>query len=318
MILDMLSCVRDTLGRPVWQGLCGIANLHMASQVQQSSADAAILGPASPPDAQQAFVSGSEHAQALPMHHPHGSAAPTHLSQPAGHVPLQPSTQIPLRPPVAISDMHLAHDQQLTGSLSPGQVPRPVPRKTVPLHKGVGLVRLCIPDATPHDPDKLQQTAIRHDGVLPLLAKYSAWPFTCLWPESPPSQPPPLPSRSPTVSPRPPSMPAAVYEPRLRAEDTPAARSLSTNGPSHHTQQEQRAVAGNPEAAAASAALPGPPVVRPAHRASARQAPKHFIDPSLSQSAPSGRFEPAVKRHRAAPAMPPDDGRPAAQLARSR
>ena len=297
----------------------------LPDQAQQPSMEVVATSPASPEDPSTATVSS---AHALPVQQPHVTTALPHSLMPLREqLPAQPPLQLPTPLPQQLP-AHLpkqlppkgqpprsraaSQHQQLQGSISPcQQQPRQVPaRVRVPLHKGVGLVKLCIPDGVPKESATLQQ-----DAAPLLVAKYSAWPFTCLWPESPPSQPPPLPSQSPSPSPSPPPMPPRNRNPSHQPCNTQAARTLPQRvaDGSHH----QAAAAS--EAHRAAAALPQTTqVAAPSHRPSGKQAPKVLIEPSFVTSALEDPLQPATKRQRGSMSVSPDDGRFAAHRASSR
>ena len=311
-----------------------VRNMHVLTtlipdQAQQPSLDVAASSPASPEDPSTATAAAA-HA---PVQQPHITTALPYGLMPLGEQlpaqsPLQlltplpqqlpqqlpsqvPQQQLPQLPPQGrpLASQAASQHQQLQGSISPGQQqpPQLPARVRVPLHKGVGLVRLCIPAEPPKKLDRPRQ-----DAAPLLVAKYSAWPFTCLWPESPPSQPPPLPSQSP--SPSPPPMPPRNRDPSHRPSDTQPGRTASklvADGFKH--------VAAAPDAYRAAAALPQTApaaVAATALRPSGKQAPKVLIEPSFVHCA--GPFQPASKRQRGNLSVSPDDGRFGAHRASSR
>ena len=59
----------------------------------------------------------------------------------------------------------------------------PQKRPRVPLHEGVGLVKLDITDSPFSKKDSSARRAVHSpDEAMQLKAKYAAWPFKCLWP----------------------------------------------------------------------------------------------------------------------------------------
>ena len=240
-------------------------------------------------------------AHMLPVKHPHISTALPHALTPPAEQ-LAPQSSQPLLAQLAtqghlLMSQPTSRHQQLQGSISPRQQePEDKSgRVRIPLHKGVGLVKLCIPAGPQSGFDRRPP----QDAAVPLLvAKYSAWPFACLWPESPPSQPPPLPSQSP--SPSPPPMPPTHPVPSHRPSDTQPARTVSRHVP-HGTEP----VAGAADFHRPAAAVPQAQtaVAATAHRPFGKQAPKVLLDPSV------GPFQPASKRQRGAVSVSPDDGR---------
>ena len=59
----------------------------------------------------------------------------------------------------------------------------PKKRPRVPLHEGVGLVKLDITDSPFSKKDSSARRAVHSpDEAMQLKAKYAAWPFKCLWP----------------------------------------------------------------------------------------------------------------------------------------
>ena len=213
-----------------------------------------------------------------------------------------PQQQLLQAPPQGLVSQAASQHQQLQGNISPGQQqpPRLPARVRVPLHKGVGLVRLCISAEPLKGSDRLQQ-----DAAPLLVAKYSAWPFTCLWPESPPSQPPPLPSQSPS----PPPMPPTNRDPSHRPFTTQPGRRVSqlvADGVKH--------VAAAPDSHKAATAVPQ--TAQTALRPSGKQAPKVLIEPSFVHG--DGPFQPASKRQRGNLSVSSDDGRFGAHRASSR
>lgn len=235
----------------------------------------------------------------LPVKHPHISTALPHALTPPAEQ-LAPQSSQPLLAQLATQGHPLMSQptswhQQLQGSISPRQQePEDKSgRVRIPLHKGVGLVKLCIPAGPQSGSDRRPP----QDAAVPLLvAKYSAWPFTCLWPESPQSQPPPLPSQSPSPPPMPPTHP----EPSHRPSDTQPARTVS-----RHVLHGTEPVAGAADFHRPAAAVPQAQtaVAATAHRPFGKQAPKVVLDPSV------GPFQPASKRQRGAVSVSPDDGR---------
>ena len=300
--------------------------------------DVVANSPASPEDRSATFAAS---AHAGHMQQPHISTALPHfLMPPSEQLPAQSPPQLPTPPPQTqqlpsqvpqqlpakfaqqlppqllhwrrpLVSQAASQHQQLQGSMSPHQQQsQSTPaRVRVPLHKGVGLVRLCIPAGPPKEPDRSQQ-----DAAPLLVAKYSAWPFTCLWPESPPSQPPPLPSQSP--SPSPPPMPPRNRDLSHRPSDTQAVRTVSEpvadgTNLAVAASDSHRPAAALPQTAQAA-------VAATAHRPSGKQAPKVLIEPTFGKSAFEGVFQPACKRHRGGLSASPDDGRLGTHRASSR
>ncbi|KAL3148324.1 hypothetical protein ABBQ38_013787 [Trebouxia sp. C0009 RCD-2024] len=214
-----------------------------------------------------------------------------------------------------MSQQRTSPQQQTHCSISPPrqQAEPPPARVRVPLHKGVGLVRLCISAGpqTGSDGDKPQQGA----AASWLVAKYAAWPFTCLWPESPPSQPPPLPSQSPSPPPMPPSNTGPAHrQPPTQQADTASQHVAYGTDPAVLSASHAPAAAATQQALAGSVAAAGT-VDRP----SGKQAPKVLVEPTFVNSAwEGGLLQPASKRHRGALSVSPDDGRLGAQRASSR
>ena len=205
-----------------------------------------------------------------------------------------------------VAELPVHQQQQPIGSVRAEPV-----RKHVPLHQGKGLVKLRIPDAAPDASLDCDQFFQQRGAPPFLVAKYADWPFTCLWPESPASQPPPLPSRSPSPM-------------SFSKTDSSSPKS---SAPSHKQRQsapdQQGMLPQQPalELSAAPAAavvtkdqsdLPstGPKVVP---RSAERQAPKRLLDPTVGNKAPPLPYakksrdaephtEQASGRHRCAPA----------------
>lgn len=165
-------------------------------------------------------------------------------------------------------------------------------------------MRLCLPAGAPKGSDRPQE------GAAPaLVAKYSAWPFTCLWPESPPNQPPPLPSQSPS----PPAMPPTNS---YRPFDAQPAKTDSHRGA--HGSDFAAAAALDSHRAADALLQAQVAVAATAHRPSGRQAPKVLRDHAFVSSALEGPHQPASKRQRGALSVSPDDGRGGTHHASSR
>ena len=246
-------------------------------------------------------------AHALPVQQPQiTTALPTDLMPLGQQLPAQsPQQLLPQLPPKGrpLVSQAASQHQQLQGSISPQQQqPQQLPpRVRVPLHRGVGLVRLCIPAGLPKGSDPPPQ-----DAAPLLVTKYSAWPFTCLWPESPTSQPPPLPSQSPSPDPSPPPMPPRNWDPSHKPSNAQAGRKAS-----QHVADRTKHVAAAPDAHTATAASPQraqAAMPATAHRPSGKQAPKVLIDPTYVSSALEGPFQPASKRHRSNLSVSPDEG----------
>jgi len=182
----------------------------------------------------------------------------------------------------------------------------------VPLHQGVGLVKLRIPDAAPDACLDRDQSSQQHGAPPFLVAKYADWPFTCLWPESPASQPPPLPSRSPS--------PMSFS----KTDPSPPKSSAPSNKQRHIVPDQQGMLSQQPafEWSAAPAAavvtkgqseLPSATGLKVVARSAERQAPKRLLDPFVGNKALARPYakvsrdaephaEQVDSRHRCAPA----------------
>lgn len=156
-------------------------------------------------------------------------------------------------------------------------------RKRVPLHQGVGLVKLCLPDYAATAPHDDSQSTQQRSALRMLVAKYADWPFGCLWPESPASQPPPLPSRSPSPT----SLSKTDPFPLI-----PAQKALPSQPRHTYAGETLPGQTPQPPAVESDAGLPmnhamPPSVARmeAAHRSSGNQAPKRVLDPLVARSA---------------------------------
>lgn len=255
------------------------------------------------------------HTHTLPLQQQlHANTAlPQDLKPPAEQLPAQVPLQLPSQLPApghAPMSQRAAQQQQAQGSISPAlqEAEQRASRVWVPLHKGVGLVRLCIsaePNTGSHS-NKPQQGAPASPW---LVSKYAAWPFTCLWPESPPSQPPPLPSRSPSPPPIPPSN--TGHGPTHRQPHTQPATVISQRMAYGMDPQGFQAPSAAEQQASAS-------VAGSIHRPSGKQAPKVLMEPDFGNSALEEPLQPASKRHRGGLSRSPDEGRPGGPHASSR
>ena len=160
-------------------------------------------------------------------------------------------------------------------------------RKRVPLHQGVGLVKLCLPDYAATAPHDDSQSTQQRSALRMLVAKYADWPFGCLWPESPASQPPPLPSRSPSPT----SLSKTDPFPLIPAAQ-PAQKALPSQPRHTHAGETLPGQTPQPPAVESDAALPMKRAVPPsvtrleaASRSSGKQAPKRVLDPLVARSA---------------------------------
>ncbi len=185
-------------------------------------------------------------------------------------------------------------------------------RKHVPLHQGIGLVKLQIPDAALDASVDCDQFSQQHGAPPFLVGKYADWPFSCLWPESPASQPPPLPSRSPSpisfskTDPSPPKSSAPGHKQRQSAPDQQGML----------PQQPASELSAAPAAAVVTkdlSDLPSATGLKVVSRSAERQAPKRLLDPTVGNKAPARPYakmsgdaelhaEHAGSRHRCASA----------------
>ena len=247
--------------------------------------------------------------QTHPQHQPQSQPQPEPYSDPHPHpqsyTRSQPITGMPqLHPALQVMAQPLPEPPSIpvpdVGLPQQRMMAEPV-RKRVPLHQGMGLVKLNIPDQTPDITLHHSHSSQQHLAAPMLMAKYADWPFTCLWPESPASQPPPLPSRSPSpmsflnTDPSP---------PKSAAQQAPKVLPLHPGSSQDQGKLPQQPADDSPGAVPAAGLpkdhleLPIPTAgLRAAPRSAEKQAPKRLLDPSVGHS---GLDPPFVKRCRSA------------------
>ncbi|DBB13720.1 TPA: hypothetical protein ACH3X3_000731 [Trebouxia sp. C0006] len=255
------------------------------SQLQSQPLSQLPSKPLSQPQSQP-LIQLQSHLQPPLQGQPHASLQSQPRPLPESHF----QTQSHLPAPGAIFNVGLPVQAPELPVYQQQQPTRPVHaepvRKHVPLHQGIGRVKLRIPDADPDAAVDCDQFSQQHGAPPFLVAKYADWPFTCLWPENPASQPPPLPSRSPSpmsfskTDPSPPKSSAPSHKQRQSAPDHQGML----------PQQPASELSAAPAAAVMTknqSDLPSATGLKVVPRSAERQAPKRLLDPTVGNKAPA-------------------------------